>query len=109
MREPVDRVADETGFPGVVHVSRRGRLLHERAYGLADRAHGIANAVGTQFGVASGSEGFAALAVTSLVAEGALTLDTSVRGVLGDALNTSDGAWPLVRLLDGMLPGLASA
>jgi CubicO group peptidase (beta-lactamase class C family) len=64
--ESIDAIAKETDFSGVVHVARQGRLLYGRAWGLADRAHGIANTLDTQFGIASGTKGFTALAVMSL-------------------------------------------
>lgn len=86
----VDRVVGATGFSGVVHVSRGGELLCERAHGLADRAHGVANTPTTRFGIASGTKGFTALTIMSLVAEGSLALDTSVRSVLGDELGLID-------------------
>ena len=86
LQTSIDRVAVETDFSGVVHVSRRGELLCERACGLADRAHGAANTITTRFGIASGTKGFTALTIMSLVAEGSLSLDTSVRSLLGDEL-----------------------
>jgi CubicO group peptidase (beta-lactamase class C family) len=98
-RTTIDRVAEETGFSGVVHLSRRGRLLYERACGLADRAHGIANTTQTQFAIASTTKGLTALAVMSLIAEGSLTLDTSVRGLLGGQLELVDPAVTVGHLL----------
>jgi CubicO group peptidase (beta-lactamase class C family) len=98
-REAVDQVVRETDFSGVVHVSRSGRLLHEQAAGLADRAHGVTNTVDTQFALAIGSKGFTALAVMALVADGALSLDTTVRGVLGDELPLVDAAVTVGQLL----------
>ena len=80
----IERVAQETGFSGVVHVSGRDRLHFERAYGLADRAHVEPTRIDTQFGIASVTKGLTALAALSLVADRALALDTSVRDVLGD-------------------------
>jgi CubicO group peptidase (beta-lactamase class C family) len=85
-----DAIARETGFHGVVHVSRGGEVEFARAYGLAHRGHGIANAVDTRFAIASGTKGLTALAVMSLVEEGVLALDTTAREVLGDDL-------PLIR------------
>jgi CubicO group peptidase (beta-lactamase class C family) len=82
----VDRLVSETDFSGVVHVSRGGEVLCERACGLADRAHGVANSLTTRFSIASGSKGFTALTIMSLVAQGSLALDTSVRSLLGDEL-----------------------
>ena len=95
----VDRVVEETDFSGVVHVSRRGELLCERASGLADRAHGVANTATTQFSMASGSKGFTALTIMSLVAEGSLALDTSVRSVLGEELDLIDARVTVGHLL----------
>ncbi|MDZ4804738.1 MAG: serine hydrolase [Candidatus Eisenbacteria bacterium] len=90
---------DENEFSGVIHLSRRGELLYERARGLADRAHLVANTVETQFGIASVTKGFTALAVMSLVAEGSLCLDTKVRSLLGDQLPLIDPAVTVGHLL----------
>jgi CubicO group peptidase (beta-lactamase class C family) len=81
--DDVDSLAERTGFSGVVHVDTRGRVELARAYGMADRAHGIANTVETRFGIASGAKALTALAVVSLIDEGVLGLATTVRSVLG--------------------------
>jgi CubicO group peptidase (beta-lactamase class C family) len=73
-------------FAGVVSVSVGDDLLVERAYGLADRAHEIVMTVKTRCGIASGSKGFTALMVRSLVTDGALSLDSTARSLLGDDL-----------------------
>jgi CubicO group peptidase (beta-lactamase class C family) len=78
----IDAIAAEANLSGVVRLDLGGVTV-ERAYGLADRAHGIANAPDTQFATASGTKGFTALAVMSLVEEGAISLDTTARSVLG--------------------------
>jgi CubicO group peptidase (beta-lactamase class C family) len=90
LQASVDHVVGTTDFSGVVHVSRRGELLCERAAGMADRAHGVANTPTTRFGLASGSKGFTALTIMSLIADGALALETTVRSVLGDQLDLID-------------------
>ncbi len=82
----VDQVAEATGFSGVLRVSRRGQVLSELTCGQADRAHSVANTQATRFGIASGTKGFTALTIMSLIAEGSLALDTSVRSVLGNEL-----------------------
>jgi CubicO group peptidase (beta-lactamase class C family) len=74
------------GFAGVVSIRRGEHVEFERAYGAAERAHGIAATPGTQFALASGTKGFTATAVVSLIAEGALTLETTARSVLGAEL-----------------------
>ena len=86
MREELDELARELGFWGVVRVDRGGVTELEAAYGLADLAHAIDASVDTRYAMASGSKGMTALAVLSLVVDGALALDTSARDVLGDDL-----------------------
>ncbi len=88
--DAVDRVATETGFSGVVRVDGPDGVAFARAYGLADRGHAIPNTTATRFAIASGSKGMTALAVVSLIDDGALGLTTTARSVLGDDL-------PLIR------------
>jgi CubicO group peptidase (beta-lactamase class C family) len=82
----IDRIAQDTGFSGVVQVDRAGEIEFAKAYGLANRAYGVPNTVDTRFGIASGGKGFTALTVLSLIREGALTLGTTARSLLGDDL-----------------------
>jgi len=86
LERELDGLAAAGGFSGVVRVDRDGEIVVARAYGLADRAHGIANAVDTQFAIASGTKGLTALAVVSLIEDGVLALSTTARSVLGDDL-----------------------
>jgi CubicO group peptidase (beta-lactamase class C family) len=84
--DAVDAVAAETCFAGVVRVDDGGETVLARAYGLADRAHAVPFTIDTRVGIASGSKAFTALVVIRLVEDGALTLDTSARSLLGDDL-----------------------
>ena len=84
--DALDAEVARTGFSGVVRVDRGGTNELVKAYGLADRAHAIANTVDTQFATASGTKGFTALAVMALVERGTLELTTRARVVLGDDL-----------------------
>jgi CubicO group peptidase (beta-lactamase class C family) len=84
--ERIDEAAAADRFSGVVRVDRDGEVLVARAVGPADRAHGIANEVGTRFAIASGSKGFTALAVVSLIEDGTLGYGTTARSLLGDDL-----------------------
>jgi len=86
LEELVAATAQVEGFSGVVRVDRRGRTEVANAYGYADRAYGIANAVNTQFGTASATKGFTALTVMALVEQGELDLSTTARSLLGDDL-----------------------
>jgi CubicO group peptidase (beta-lactamase class C family) len=56
LEDAIDRIAEETSFSGVIRIDRDGEVA-SRAYGLADRAHGIANTVDTRFAIASGTKG----------------------------------------------------
>lgn len=95
----IDEVAASTNFSGVVRVDSRGVTIVERAYGLADRRHGIANTTQTRFALASGAKGFTALAVMALVEDGALSLATTARSLLGDDLPLVDDRVTIEHLL----------
>lgn len=82
----LDAAAERTAFSGVVRVDRSGARELEKAYGLADRAHGIPNTVDTRFMLASVAKGFTALAVMSLVHDGTLQRSTTARSLLGKDL-----------------------
>ncbi|WP_327633886.1 beta-lactamase family protein [Kribbella sp. NBC_00482] len=86
MGDGVDGVAERTGFSGVVRVDRAGATELCRAYGYADRAHGILNTVETQFASASGTKSLTALAVMSLIERGTFELGTTARSLLGKDL-----------------------
>jgi CubicO group peptidase (beta-lactamase class C family) len=86
----LDQIAADTGFSGVVRVDVGEDIEVVRAYGLADRAHAIANEPDTQFGIASGTKGLTALVVMRLVEEGALSLSTPARSILGADLPLVD-------------------
>jgi CubicO group peptidase (beta-lactamase class C family) len=96
--DSIDRIGTGTAFSGVVRVDRAGEVV-AKAFGLADRAHEIANTVDTVFAIASGTKGFTALTVMSLVQDGALSLSTTARSVLGGDLPLIDGAVTVEHLL----------
>ncbi len=86
----IDEAARGLGLSGVVRLDMGGRTAVERAYGLAHRALSVPNRPDTQFAIASGSKGFTALAVTSLVDNGVLSLATTARSILGRDLPLID-------------------
>jgi CubicO group peptidase (beta-lactamase class C family) len=90
LADAIDACAAETQFSGVVQVDRGSDTEVARAYGDADRAHGVPNRLDTQFAMGSGSKAFTALAVMSLVESGALALTTTARALLGDDLPLID-------------------
>jgi CubicO group peptidase (beta-lactamase class C family) len=95
----LDEIATDGGMSGVVSIDVDGSIVFARAYGMADRAHGIPNTVDTRFGLASVSKGFTALAVLSLVEDGTLELTTPVRSILGADLALIDDRVTVEHLL----------
>jgi CubicO group peptidase (beta-lactamase class C family) len=70
----------------VVRDDRGDEIALAKAYGLAHHGHEIQNTLDTQFAIASGTKGFTALAVVSLIEDGSLGLSTKARSVLDDDL-----------------------
>src|SRR5262245_22424908 len=103
MMQPVDdaleALARETGFSGVARVDRAGETEFVRAWGFADRRHGLPNTTTTRFAIASGAKTFTSLVILSLVEDGTLRLDTTARSVLGDDLPEIDGGVMVEHLL----------
>jgi len=95
----VDEVTADVRFSGVVRVDLDGRVAVERAYGRAHRGLDVANTVGTQFAIASGSKTLTALAVMCLVERGELGLDTPARSLLGADLPLIDDRVTVEHLL----------
>ena len=99
LEDGIDSVVRDAGFSGVVRVERAGTTEFVRAYGFADRAHAIDNTVDTRFAIASGTKGFTALTIMSLIEQGSLALDTKARSLLGDDLPLIDDAVTVEHLL----------
>ena len=99
LQDEVDRIAAESNFSGVVRIDCGERLELVKAYGMAHRGLQIPNTIDTQFATASAVKGLTALAVVSLVVDGALELATTARSVLGDDLPMIDDAVTVEQLL----------
>ena len=99
LHDDLEALADEHDFSGVLAVSRNGERLVELARGYADRANERAVTLDTRFAIASAVKGFTALTTMSLVESGELSLDTTLRSLLPDALPTVDPAVTIEHLL----------
>ena len=97
--DQIDGLATATDFSGVVRVDHGGVENFARAYGSADRAHRVDNTVATQFGIASGTKGFTALAMVGLIERGLLELSTTARSLLGPDLPLIDNDVTIEHLL----------
>jgi D-alanyl-D-alanine carboxypeptidase len=89
--------ADE--FSGAVLVARRGRVLLEKAWGLADREAGTPNTPDTKFRLGSMNKMFTAVATLQLVEAGKLALDDTIGEHLPDYPNKEVAANVTVRHL----------
>ena len=69
-------------FDGSVLVAERDTIVIAHGYGLANREWNVPNQPDTRFRVGSISKAFTSALIMQLVAEGALTLDTTVGSVL---------------------------
>ncbi|MDX1943410.1 MAG: serine hydrolase [Saprospiraceae bacterium] len=64
---------------GVLTVSRKGQIIYNKAFGMADLEHHIANTTETIFEAGSVSKQFTTTAIFLLAMEGKLSLDDEVR------------------------------
>lgn len=82
----IEREMRERQIPGLaLAITRNGRIITERAYGLASVENGVPVTVGTRFALASLTKAFTAAGILMLVEEGKLELDASIRRYLPDA------------------------
>ncbi len=95
----LDEAIDACQFSGVIRVDQADRLVFERATGLADRRWSVPMTTTTRLSLASGTKGFTALAVMSLVESGELALDMPARGLLGADLPLIDDGVTIEHLL----------
>jgi CubicO group peptidase (beta-lactamase class C family) len=94
----IGEAAEREQFSGLVSVSV-GDAVWTMAVGMADRGHAIAVTPATRFGVASASKAFTALTVVSLIEDGALSLATRARTLLGSDLPLIDDRVTVEHLL----------
>ncbi|WP_268036524.1 serine hydrolase domain-containing protein [Algoriphagus sp. PAP.12] len=79
-------------IPGAnIALAKNGKLVYQKAYGIADMAQGSEMETGTQMRVASVSKSFTGLAIMLLVQDGEISLDDKVfgdDGILGSEFGT---------------------
>ena len=61
-------------FYGVILATRKGRIIYEKAFGMAQAEHGVPNRIDTRFGIASVTKGMTQAIAIKLAAEGKLGL-----------------------------------
>lgn len=80
----VDVLAAADRFSGVVLVSKRDRVLVNRAVGEADKAFRVPNRSDTKFDLGSMNKMFTAVAIAQLVEAGKMSFDSTLAKVLPD-------------------------
>lgn len=76
--EILRRAAAQGEFSGVVAASRDGKVIYQKAVGLANRQHNIPNDLATKFRICSVTKQFTAVLAMQLVEAGRLDLDKPV-------------------------------
>jgi CubicO group peptidase (beta-lactamase class C family) len=93
------QIAEGGDFSGAVLVVARGKVIYQKATGVADREQGAPNAPDTQFGIASMGKMFTAVAVMQLAEAGKLELDAPVGSYLKDYANADFARTVTIRQL----------
>ncbi len=83
----LDSLAKTGQFSGVATVAKNGVPIFQRAYGMADREHGVANNPETGFNLGSINKVFTQIAVLQLGAAGKLDLDSTLAAYWPDYPN----------------------
>ncbi len=96
-------------YQGAVLIAKEGKILFNRAYGLADREERIENTTKTQFLIGSLTKSFVAVSVLQLVEEGLLDLNTPIQSYipeLEDKLGKNLTLHLLLKHQSGLVPHL---
>jgi CubicO group peptidase (beta-lactamase class C family) len=65
-------------FAGAILIAKKGKPIFRKAYGLANRTHGVPNKTDTKFNIGSINKIFTKTAILQLIERGMLDLDDSV-------------------------------
>jgi len=77
------KLAQDEEFSGTVILAKEGKVLIEKAIGMASKSYEIPNKMDTKFNIASVGKIFTALAITQLVEQGKLSFDDSLSMYIG--------------------------
>ncbi len=78
------KLAAADGFSGAVLLAKDGRVIFEKAYGVANKDFNVPNRVDTKFNLGSMNKMFTAVAVAQLVEAGKLSFDDPLSKFLPD-------------------------
>src|SRR6266542_5106949 len=103
----VDKLAQPGRSSGAIMVVKDGKVLLEKAFGLASRAWNAPNRIDTKFNLGSMNKMFTAVAIAQLYENGKLKLDDKVGHFLPDFANADVRDKVTVRQLLSHTSGLA--
>jgi CubicO group peptidase (beta-lactamase class C family) len=104
----LDAQAKSGAFSGVVLVARNGVPIYSAAYGMADRARRVPNAIDTRFNLGSMNKMWTAIAIAQLVDQGKIDLDATVGRYVPDLPNKAIRETVKVRHLLSHTSGMGS-
>jgi CubicO group peptidase (beta-lactamase class C family) len=76
--------ANANEFTGTVLVAKKGKIIYEKAFGMADRELNVPNAIQTKFEIGSITKQFTAAAILQLVQAGKICLDDKLNRYFPD-------------------------
>jgi CubicO group peptidase (beta-lactamase class C family) len=104
----LEQRARSGAFSGVVLVARNGQPIYSAAYGMANRARSVPNALDTRFNLGSMNKMWTAIAIAQLVDQGKVDLDATVGKYVPDLPNQSIRETVKVRHLLSHTSGMGS-
>jgi len=95
--QKMEKFLNDNGFPGMsLAVSKNGKLVYQKGYGLADVESGQKVSIDSRFRVASVSKLITSVAIMKLVQDGKLSMNQKIFGT-GGILGISYGTQPYKR------------
>lgn len=92
----IDNIED---FSGSILVTEKGKVVFEKAYGLANIGFNVKNEVNTKYGIASGAKLFTAISICQLIDKGLLSFDTLLKDCLDVKFDNFDDDITIKHLL----------
>ena len=99
VQEHVAAMNGTNAFSGAILIAHNGKIVLDRAWGMADETNHIGNTVDTQFCIGSMNKMFTAVAILQLVEQGKLALDKPIATYWPDYPNRDLAARVTIREL----------
>jgi len=80
----LDKMSEEDVFSGTVLFAKHGRVLFQKAYGMASKRFNVPNTIDTKFNLGSMNKMVTSVAIAQLVEKGELSYEDTIGNYLGD-------------------------